>query len=250
VDWLPGDTNFLTVFGAVLAVGTTLLGLVVGLGQFTGAARARRIIEWTSAALESEKDAARRIVLERLKLRGQGYLVAARYVPGRLFTEAVVWTLVAPTTVILTVSRNSGDVMALVASISAGTVTVALVARRAIRLYAERMRVARQFAIGGMDVEPVRIDMLAQMEGGTRREFILGFACSISVTGTGALLAWAIVAGRGSFTWVWAALGVFACWNCLQLVHTYAERWSHQAPKNLLGKENSEGPVPVSATAP
>ena len=45
-----------------------------------------------------------------------------------------------------------------------------------------------------------------QMEGGTHREFILGFACSISVTGTGALLAWAIVAERGSIAWVWLVL--------------------------------------------
>lgn len=229
MEWIQNDADFLTVFGAVLAVGTAILALVVGLGQFSGATRARRTIEWTSAALEAEEDVARGIVLERLKLRGQGYLVAARYIPGWRFAGVTAWTLVAPTTVILGASRGD-DLATLVFSISAGVVTLTLVGRRAIRLYAERMRVAHQFAIGGRDVEPVRIDIMAQMEGGTRREYSLGFACAISVMGTGGLVAWALVEGSNSSVWPWIIVAVVACWSCLQVVHSYAARWSQKLP--------------------
>ena len=233
MDWLPKDANFLTVFGAVLAAGTALLGLVVGLGQFTGAARARRIIEWTSAALDSEKDAARKIVLERLKLRGQGYLVAARYVPGRLFTEAILWIFLAPVAFVISAVRD-GAISFQITAIAASVAGLGTVGRRTVRLYAERTRVARQFAIGGMDVEPVQIDLLGQMEGGTRHEFTLGYACSVLVMGTSALLAWALLEEPGNVLWFWTLVGAVACGFCFQEVHAYAERWSLQAPKNLL----------------
>jgi hypothetical protein len=232
MEWIQNDADFLTAFGAVLAVGTALLGLAVGLGQFTGASRARRTIEWTSSALESEKDAARIIILERLKLRGQGYLVAAQYIPGWRFAGAVAWTLVAPTTVILGASRG-GELLSLAASILSGLVTLALVGRRTIRLFAERMRVAHQFALGGMEVEPVRMDILAQMEGGTRREYSLGFVCAASVMSAGGLIAWALVEGRDSTVWLWLIVAAVACWSCLQLVRSYATRWSEKQPANL-----------------
>lgn len=232
MDWIPDDTDFLTVFGAVLGAGTALLGLVVGLSQFTMGARTRRIIEWTSAALKSEKDPGRQLILQRLMLGAQGRLVAARYVPGRLFSEAFIWILLAPATVIFSISRS--DAISTVVTISANVLLVALVARHAIRLYTERIRVAYQFTLGGIDIEPVRVDMLSQMEGGTRREFILGFICSISVTGTGALLAWAVLAEHGSIAWVWAGLGLFACWSCFHTTHIYAKKWAENASKNLV----------------
>lgn len=206
MDWLPSDSNFLVIFGAVFAAGTAMLGLIVGLSQLSGAARARRTVEWTSSALESESNTARRTVLERLKLRGQGYLVAANYVPWWRFTEAVVWALLAPTSAILVASRN-GDVSALISAFTLSTVLLAIIGRRTIRLYSERMRVSYLFAEGGVDVEPVKTDILAQMEGGTRREFTLGFACAILVMGTAGLFAWAILEGSRGILWAGPSSG-------------------------------------------
>lgn len=221
MDWLPNDPDFLTVFGAVLAAGTALIGIVVSISQLTGAARARRTVEWASAALSTETDPARRLVLDRLKLRGQGYLVAARYVPWWRFSEAAMWMLLTPALIIVTAS-NARGVGSLLTYAFAGLVNLATVGRRAIRLYSERTRVVRQFVAGERDVEPVRIDLLNQMEGGTLREFSLGISVAISVMATGALVAWALTGGGGSARWLWPFVGLFACWNALRLIHSYA----------------------------
>lgn len=221
MDWLPNDPDFLTVFGAVLAAGTALIGIVVSFSQFTGAARARRTIDWATVALSSETDPARRLILDRLKLRGQGYLVAARYVPWWRFTEAVLWMLLTPAFIVITANRDGG-VGSLATYVLAGFINLATVGRRAVRLYSERTRVSRQFVAGERDVEPVRIDLLNQMEGGTLREFGLGFAIAAAIMATGGLTAWALIGGGGSARWLWPFVGLFACWNLLRLVHAYA----------------------------
>lgn len=230
MEWIPQDTDFLTVFGAVLAVGATVLGLVVGLGQFSGAARARRTIEWTSEALSIETDPARQNILVRLKLRAQGYLIAAQYVPWWRFSEVISWTLLSPAVVILTSSRDT-PTSTITLGLLVGTTNLTLVIRRGIRLYAERMRVAYQFTAGGSDVEPVKVSILAQMEGGTRREFLLGLVCSIAIMGTGGLLAWALVEGRGSFVWFWVLVGGAACWGAFQLAHNHAREWARRVAR-------------------
>ena len=103
------------------------------------------------------------------------------------------WTVLAPLSLIL--SARNGDSSG-VGAVAFGVVTLALVFRRAIRLYAERERVAHQFEAGGIDVEPVRVDIMEQMEGGTRREFSLGIISAVAVMATGALAAWGLVGGR------------------------------------------------------
>ncbi|POH75174.1 hypothetical protein [Arthrobacter glacialis] len=236
MDWIPKDTDILTVFGAILAVGATVLGLVVGLGQLSGAARASRTIEWTSAALSVEKDSARQMVLERLKLRGQGYLIAAQYVPWWRFSSAIAWTLLSPAFVISAASRSS-ETLFLVIAVVAGVLNLTIMVRKAIRLYSERTRVARQFVLGGSDVEPVRIDTLAQMEGGTKREFLLGFVCAVTVMGTGVLLALALVEGCGSDAWLWVFVGGSACWGAFQVAHVHATQGAHQLTRLPAGHQ-------------
>lgn len=224
MNWIPEGADFLHVFGAVLAVGTTLIGLFVSLGQFTGSARARRYIGWTTAALETEEDEARRAVLARLKLRGQGYLLAADYVPWWKFTEVAVWTLLSPALVGVAAYRDDPTMFS--ALIFAGVVNLAIVIRRATRLYAERMRVAQQFVVGGADVEPVRIDMLGLMEGGVRREFVIGVICAVSIMGTAALIAWGATAPRG--TQAWSIVGILASASSFQWLRSHAASWAGQ----------------------
>lgn len=221
VDWLPNDPDFLTVFGAVLAAGTALIGIAVSLSQFSGAARARRTVEWATAALSTETDPARRLVLDRLKLRGQAHLVAARYVPWWRFTEAGLWMLLTPALIVIGANNDRG-VGWIVTYTLAGFVNLATVGRRAVRLYSERTRVARQFVAGKQDLEPVHIDLLNQMEGGTLREFGFGFIIAAALMTTGGLTAWALTGGGGSARWLWPFVGLFACWNAFRLVHAYA----------------------------
>lgn len=221
VDLLPNDADFLTVFGGVLAAGTALIGILVSFSQFTGAARARRTVDWATEALTMETNPARKLVLDRLRLRCQGYLVASRYVPWWRFSEAALWMLLTP--VVIVIASSSGRAAGSVAlSALAGLVNMAVVGRRAVRLYSERIRVAHQFVAGGRDVEPVQIDLLHQMEGGTRREFTLGFAVAAAVMATGALVAWALTGGGGSARWLWPFVGLFAFWNSVRLIHSYA----------------------------
>lgn len=228
MHWLPSNSDYLTIFAAVLAAGTALIGIFVSLSQFTGVSRARRTVEWTSAALATEEDSARRLVLDRLKLRGQGYLVAARYVPWWRFSEAALWMLLSPAVVIVAANADRGTSY-LVSSAIAGFVNLSIVGRRGVRLYSERLRVAHGFAAGGQDVEPVRTDLLAQMESGTLREFTLGFLVAAAVMGTGALTAWALTPGGGGARWVWTLAGVIACGHCFRLIQTYAKSWADQS---------------------
>ncbi len=222
---MPDNTDYLTVFGAVLAAGTALIGIFVSLSQLTGSGRARRMVDWTSAALTTETDTARQLVLNRLKLRGQGYLVAAHYVPWWRFSEAALWMLLSPA--ILIVAANNGrGTMTLISSALAGLVSLGVALRRSIRLYSERIRVAHQFIVGCHDVEPVQINLLNQMEGGTLREFTLGYGAAAAVMGTGALVAWALTEGSGSSRLPWSILGILACWCCFRLIHSYATAWA------------------------
>lgn len=182
------------------------------------------MVDWTSTALNSEEDAGRRVVLERLNLQGQGYLIAERYVPWWRFSEVALWLLLSPVLVIFLATKDRG-VGSFVLAALAILINVSTVARRGIRLYCERTRVAHQFSVGGNDVEPVRIDILNQMEGGTLREFALGIAVAVALASTGGLVAWAIADGGGS-KWIWPFLGLLACWRCFRRIHSYATSWA------------------------
>ncbi|MGX1596869.1 hypothetical protein ACWIDS_07345 [Dietzia maris] len=228
MEWLPEDADFLTVLGAVLAAGTALLGLTVGISQLSVPSRARKVVEWTSSALERENDTSRKVVLQALKLRAQGSLISSQLVPGRLFGESIAWSLLAPTAIVIVSNRSDGQPVW--TYIFTTSIVMTLVFRRAIRLYAERQRVRYQFAEGTFSIKSVRVDILEQMEGGTRVEFALGFICAVSLVGTGGFLAKAIIEGREGTMWFWAGLGVFACWCCAKIVHAHALKLALQPP--------------------
>ncbi|WP_269305757.1 hypothetical protein [Aeromicrobium sp. HA] len=93
--------------------------------------------------------------------------------PARYFAEAALWIGLGPTLAALFVI--SGETQWLLLGLP---FTVAVPARRGIRVFLERQRIIRQFLAGEV-LDPPRLRMIDQMEGGYRREF--GFATLISV---------------------------------------------------------------------
>lgn len=234
MEWLPKEADFLTVFGAVLAAGLALLGLVAGLNQFSNNARARRLIEWTSEALASEKNTNRRTVLENLKLRGQGHLIAGHLIPWWRFSETILWTLLAPVLFII-ISRD-GDVLSIITVIASNLTLVTLLTRRSIKFYAERIRVEHHFLMGKSNVEPTRADALALtlMQSRKKGEFILSFLFALSVLITSGLLAWALTEGQDNAIGLWVIPSLFGCWSCLTAIRSYAKKWAQELPSHNL----------------
>lgn len=229
MPWTPANADYLTVFAAVLAAGLTLLGLLSGLAQFTRSARARRTIEWTTAALATETHDERKAVLERLRVRAHAQLISAHYVPLWRFGEAAVWSVLAP--VFLAVGAVGDASVGSVLSMSVtGLLALTILARRAVRLYAERQRVIFAYR-QGREVEPVRTDILELMEGGTRREFLLAMYCSLALMGLGGLTAWALRNPDDRSLWAYVGLGMFAAWGAFASVHTYAVRLAPNPPR-------------------
>lgn len=210
----------MTIVGSVLAVVAATLGLVVGFREFTAAGRSRRIVEWTTAALDGETDSSRQQVLEQIRLRARAQLVSAHYVPPHRFAEAALWTLLGPLLVILSASKGGKGLWVVTAI---GVVVLTLSFRRAIRLYALRRRVIYQFTKGGFEIEPVRTDWVALVEGRLRQEFALATSGAVIVMGIGALISWALVNDSRSPGWLYVSVSLFASWQFLQVIGKYAK---------------------------
>lgn len=163
----------------MLAVATALLGLITGAAQFTGKARARRALDWASSAMAAEQNEQRKEALERIRATSLGYLVSAHHVPLWRFAEHIFWLLIGPP-LIFTLVTSATDPLSFVSVFLSYVVTMLLLARRALRLYSERLRIAHRFSSGLEFVEP-KLGMMDQMEGGTRGEFGIGALSSFSL---------------------------------------------------------------------
>lgn len=220
MEWLPTEADFLTVFGAVLAAGAALLGLVTGLNQFSNAARARRLIEWTSAALTSEQNTNRRTALENLKLHGQGHLIAVHLMPWWHFSGTFLWTLLSSSSIIAILKELN------VLFIISHLILLTLLVQNSIKFYIERVRIEHQFVIGNLNIDPIHPETLAWIRRGTKSEWILSFSFSFSTLITSGLIAGALTAGQGAGIWPWAVMGASACGICLMVIHFYAKVWA------------------------
>lgn len=199
-------TEYLPVIGASLAALATLVGIVAAIDQLTLPARLRRLEAWSRAAHESETDDERKSALHMIRSVATARLVGAAYVPVIYFIEAVFWTGFAPVGVVAAFATSSPWSERLGAA--AFTVSVlALVLRRAVRLYLERQRVAREY-FAGQAVKPPGLDLLHQMEGGTRREFVHALVFAVTITAASASLG-EMLSGNKSL-WPFAVTGAAA----------------------------------------
>jgi hypothetical protein len=166
----------LTTAGAAIAVIASALGVLITLEQLTLRARLRKSAE-TAKTFAEAASGEREVVLASIHDVAVARLVAGWLVPGWRFAEAVVWLVGVPIGLGAAVADEglSKDTWAFVL---VGFVSLTLSNRRGARLLLERQRIAREY-MATQKVEPPRIALIHQMEGGTRREFLWGAVVSL-----------------------------------------------------------------------
>lgn len=182
LDWLSRS----------LAVLVSLVGLVVAVNQFTLPAILRGREKWLRETLAAETNEHRRVLLQEQLIRTTARLVGRLLLPARRYAEIVFWLILAPIQAYLW-TLNSPNWLSAVNTIAFSVVFLGNAIRRSIRLLAERFRVVHEYEAGSQAVRPPRTGVLAQMEGGTRKEFRFGFLLALfaNMTAVGVALIFA-----------------------------------------------------------
>lgn len=160
----------LTIVTAVVAVVASSVGVIVAVDQLTLRARLRRTAEATLELTKQEENENRKAVLHSIHDVAVARLAAGWTVAWWHFAEFAVWFAIGPVALGFSAARFgwTGPVQVTLASTFP---IIAIAARRSIRIYSERQRIARQY-LAGVHVAPPRLGMLQQMEGGVRAEFL------------------------------------------------------------------------------
>lgn len=156
---------------AILSGGAALTAIIAGIEQASSSARAKKNIEWLQDSLQHERENSRREALEKKLVQNQAMLIARQEVPLWYLSPILVWPLL----VALSLYSASGDHKSIFGLILAVASTIILginLIRTTIRAYCERVRIYYQFCSGKYRFRPAEIDLLALMEGGTRKEFV------------------------------------------------------------------------------
>lgn len=155
---------------------TALTGLVAAITAVTQLSYRHRMMRTATWAKEqlSESTGERRTYLTLLLRWAQSEVAASTMVPSAVFLEPLLTASAAFLTPIL---GNSPGIWQFLSTSSILT----LLFRRSIRLYLERRRCARHYYLN-KPVHPVRIGILSQMEGGTRKEFLWAICFAIELT--------------------------------------------------------------------
>lgn len=192
LDWLSRS----------LAVLVSLVGLVVAVNQLALPTILRNREKWLRTTLDAETSEVRRALLTSLLDKTTARLIGGLLVPARYYFEAVIWLFVSPFQVYLW-TRTSPTLWGVAFAVMISVLALSSPIRRAIRLLAERFRVVHEYESGTSEVRRPKTGILAQMEGGTRKEFTLAalMALSINLFGAGIsllfvdLIGWAIGIG-------------------------------------------------------
>lgn len=171
MDFVQLDASAWRTSAAILSGGSALIAILAGIEQMSSSARAKNNIEWLQASLQQEQEGPRREALEKKLVQNQARLIARQEVPLWYLSPILVWPLL----VILALYSASGEHNSLLGLTFAviGTIIFGLnLIRTTIRAYCERTRIYYQFYSGKYKFRPAEIDILALMEGGTRKEFV------------------------------------------------------------------------------
>jgi hypothetical protein len=198
--------------GAVVALVAASVGVIAAIEQLTLRARLRRTAELAQALSGHEDDPERRTVLRSIHDVAVARLVSGWLLPSWQFSEFAVWVVIGPVALAWSLARF-GLTSTTATSAIICFVIIAIPARRFVRLFLERQRVAREY-LAGQTVTPPQSDMLHQMEGGTLAEFGVGLviatSLSVTATGVGTLLhlgvsapGWALLVICGLLVGVW-----------------------------------------------
>lgn len=163
----------------VLAVIVSVVGLVVAVGQWTRPAILTRREKWLRDAIAAETNKVRRETLAGMLTDTTAQMVAGVHVPGWRFIVLVALMLLGPVQA-FGLARGDATVWGVVSAVVLSLVITANPTRMAIRLLAERYRVAHEYR-RAVAINPPRVGILNLSEGGTRREFVFAYLIALVV---------------------------------------------------------------------
>lgn len=177
----PADlSQALDLSSRALAVIVSAVGLFVAVSQWTRPAILTRREKWLREAIQAEQNPVRRSTLSGLLTDTTALMVAGIQVPGWRFVALIVLMLFGPVQAFIWAQRDAsvwGVVLAVVISLTFTANPI----RMAIRLLAERYRVAYEYRQGTQAINPPRVGMLNLNEGGTRREFLFAVLIAVAI---------------------------------------------------------------------
>ncbi|NLS08644.1 hypothetical protein HGQ17_01210 [Nesterenkonia sp. MY13] len=191
----------------VLAALAALLGALLTLNQLTRSAILRRREEWLRSALSAEGNPNRQQLLRELLDRTTAYLVAGILFPRRYYFIAIAWLVAAPAQAVMW-THNDREGWSLLWSALLAMLCISMPIRQVIRVLSERERFLHDYLQAAGEIRKPRTDILAAMEGGTRKEFLLAYLAGASVavaavglslflSGSSSLGFWMVVIGIG-----------------------------------------------------
>lgn len=218
--------DLLKIAGAAVAVVASLAAVALAVEQLTLRSRLRKTETWATAQLETEESAERIAVLKRLQLEATARIVAGLDVPVRLFADGALTAVGVTVAIAAMMQDDEVGTRSLVSLVGVALLGLVLSARRAVRVYLERCRIASAYA-RSLAVTPARLGLLDLMEGGTRIEFayaaaVAAFLGSFSV-GLGLALSGRSVDGLPLLLLLTGAMGAV---QTLDVLRTHARRLS------------------------
>jgi hypothetical protein len=174
----PGQV--IDVASKALAAIVSLVGLVVAISQWTRPAVLKRRVKWLHETIEQERNEARLATLRSMLHNANASVVAGVLVPGWRFLPLAAVLLLGPMQAFIW-ARKDADVWNIIGALGLSLVISMNPVRRGVRLLAERYRVAHEYHEGAEPVQPARLGILNQMEGGTRAEIGFGLVAALGI---------------------------------------------------------------------
>lgn len=171
LDLLQLDYSAWRTSSAILSGGSALIAILVGIEQMSSSARTKNDIEWLRASIPHEKIELRREALEKKLVQSQARLIARQEVPLWYLSPILFWPVLVAIT-LYPISDKHDSLFGILLAAGGGLFIGLQLIRTTIRAYCERVRIYYQHCSGMYKFRPAELDILALMEGGTRKEFI------------------------------------------------------------------------------
>jgi hypothetical protein len=207
----------------VVAVIIPIVGLIIATQQLTLGARLRRRQTWLREELSHEKDTHRIFLLDSVLGRASASLVASVLVPNKYLIDSVFWLVYAAALVFLSFARST-TVTDVIGAIFFALIALTLSLRRGIRVYSERRRIAFAYRTGGRPIASPKLDIVAQIEGGTRLEFLHAFLLSLFVICLAAGISLYVLGVSALISFSFATIGTGGAWMVLSWINSYSEK--------------------------
>lgn len=171
MDLGPFEATGLETGAAILSGGSALIAILAGVEQVSSSSRAKKNIEWLQTSLQYQGDGPRGEALEKNLVQNEAKLIARQEVPLWYFSPILVW-LVGVAAALYSASDEHNSIFGLILAVISIIAFGLNLIRATIRAYCERTRIYYQYGSEKYKFRPAETDILALMEGGTRKEFI------------------------------------------------------------------------------